>query len=85
VHLRDERHRHGAMEPRPEENNECPDGGSYAHNVVIHYASWSPNGRRIAFRGDGVCTSDGFTTGGLNIWTMNPAGVLRGTSQQTKT
>ena len=60
-------------------------GGSYAHNVVIHYASWSPNGRRIAFRGDGVCTADGSTTGGLNIWTMNPAGVWRGTSQQAKT
>lgn len=41
-------------------------GGSYAHNVVIHYASWSPNGRQIDFRG-GAFTADGSKTGGLNV------------------
>ncbi|MGH3147956.1 MAG: TolB family protein, partial [Rubrobacter sp.] len=58
----------------PEENVECPDGGSYAHNVVSGHASWSSSGRRIAFRGAGGCTAAGSVTGGLNIWTMNPDG-----------
>jgi Tol biopolymer transport system component len=58
----------------PEENVDCPDGGSYSHDVVSHHASWSPNGSRIAFRGAGGCAADGSVTGGLNIWRMNPDG-----------
>ncbi len=61
----------------PEENVECPDGGSYDHNVVSQHASWSPNGRRIAFAGAGGCTAAGSVTGGLNIWTMNADGSTK--------
>jgi len=57
-----------------EEDVECPDGSRYDHNVVSHHASWSPNGRRIAFAGAGGCKADGSVTGGLNIWVMNPDG-----------
>ena len=53
---------------------ECPDGGTYGHNVESRYPSWSPSGRRIAFTGAGGCTAGGSLTGGLNIWTMNPDG-----------
>jgi Tol biopolymer transport system component len=58
----------------PEEDIECPDRGTYSHNVVSQHASWSPSGRRIAFTGAGGCTADGSVTGGLNIWTMDPDG-----------
>lgn len=58
----------------PEEDVQCRDGTSFHHNVVSQHASWSPSGRRIAFRGGGGCTADGSVAGGLNIWTMNPDG-----------
>jgi len=61
----------------PEEDVECPDGSSYDHDVVSHHASWSPNGRRIAFAGAGGCTAGGSATGGLNIWVMRPDGSAK--------
>ena len=61
----------------PEEDVECPDGGSYAHNVVSRHASWSPRGTRIAFTGAGGCTAGGSVTGGLNIWVMKPDGSAK--------
>ena len=49
---------------------QCPNQPGYNHRTVSQHASWSPDGKKITFRGTTVCPNGS----GLDIWVMNSDG-----------